>query len=252
MELEITTFLIVCPMVFLAGLVDSIGGGGGLISLPAYLFAGLPVHNAIATNKLSSSIGTVIATIRYCKNTVVRWKQTIPMAILALFGSFIGSRLSLVVSEEILKMLLIVLLPIVAFLVLRKNMFLEKHQTGVSDRRTQVICIGASFVIGCYAGFYGPGTGTFLMIIFIGAAHMKTMDAASNTKILNLTSNITALLSFLHAGQVIIPLGLAAAAFSIAGNYLGATMVMKNGMKVIRPIILIVLILLFAKVIGVF
>ena len=250
MELHITTFLIVCPMVFLAGFVDSIGGGGGLISLPAYLIAGLPVHNAIATNKMSSSMGTCIAAIQYCRKTVFQWKLTIPMVMLSLLGSAIGSRLSLMVSEDILKMIMLVLLPAAAFLVLRKNMFLEERQNGVSEKRILVIGLCAAFVIGCYDGFYGPGTGTFLMIVFIGIAHMKPLEAAANTKILNLSSNVAALLTFLTARQVLIPLGLAAAAFSIAGNYLGTAMVMKNGTKVIRPIILIVLVLLFIKVLG--
>ncbi len=91
MDITIHTFLIVCPLVFLASFVDSIAGGGGLISLPAYLIAGLPPHYAIATNKLSSSIGTVIATVRYCKNKLVDWGIGIPSILLALFGSTLGA-----------------------------------------------------------------------------------------------------------------------------------------------------------------
>lgn len=251
MELHLITFLIVCPLVFLAGFVDSIGGGGGLVSLPAYLFAGLPVHNAIATNKLSSTFGTLIAACRYCRKITFDWRLTVPMVILSLAGSVIGARLSLVVSENILKAVLLMVLPVTAFFVLRKNALLEGKEGSIPRKRMMAISWTAALVIGCYDGFYGPGTGTFLMLIFMGIAKMKTMEAAANTKIINLSSNIAALLTYVLEGQVMIPLGLSAALFSIAGNYIGAGMVLKNGTKVVRPIVIIVLILLFAKVIGI-
>ena len=119
----IQTFLIVCPLVFLAGFVDAIAGGGGLISLPAYMFAGVPVHNAIATNKLSSCTGTVVSTWRLIKNKRVDWYFVPGTVVCALAGSVIGANLALIISDEILKTVLVVLLPIVAFCVLRdKNL----------------------------------------------------------------------------------------------------------------------------------
>ena len=100
MELTIQTFLIVCPLVFLAGLVDSIAGGGGLISLPAYLLAGVPMHNAIATNKLSSATGTAISTARLCKNKFVDWGVALPCISMALVGSFAGAHIALLASTS--------------------------------------------------------------------------------------------------------------------------------------------------------
>ena len=94
MELHMTTFLIVCPLVLLAGFVDAIGGGGGLISLPAYYLAGVPIHHAIATNKLSSATGTLISTIRIGKSVKIRWKLIAPAVVMALIGSYLGTRLS--------------------------------------------------------------------------------------------------------------------------------------------------------------
>ena len=115
--------MIVCPLVFLAGFVDAIAGGGGLISLPAYMFAGVPVHNAIATNKLSSCTGTVVSTWRLIKNKRVDWYFVPGTVVCALAGSVIGANLALIISDEILKTVLVVLLPIVAFCVLRdKNL----------------------------------------------------------------------------------------------------------------------------------
>ena len=111
MELKLATFLLVCPLVFLAGLVDAIGGGGGLISLPAYLLAGVPVHFALATNKMSSASGTLISTVRICRSIKIRWKLAIPAVACALAGSYIGTRLSLLTDEKILRYVLIVVLP---------------------------------------------------------------------------------------------------------------------------------------------
>lgn len=252
MELQLQTFLIVCPLVFLAGFVDSIGGGGGLISLPAYYLAGVPIHNAIATNKLSSATGTTISTLRYLKHAVINWKITIPTILLTFVGSAIGAKISLILDERILQGIMIVVLPIVAFFVLKKNSFLQEGKEPRNERQTAIITMTAGLVIGCYDGLYGPGTGTFLLIVLMGIARMDMMTASGMTKIINLTSNISALIAFLLHGQVYLILGLTASVFSIAGHYTGSGMVLKNGMKVVRPIILVVLTLLFIKIVTEF
>ena len=249
MELKLATFLIVCPMVFLAGFVDAIGGGGGLISLPSYLLAGVPVHFALATNKMSSASGTLISTVRICRSIKIRWKLAIPAVACALAGSYIGTRLSLLTDEKILRYVLIVVLPVVAFFVLRKNSLVSEKAKRLDEKKEMAVSWISAFLIGIYDGFYGPGTGTFLILIFMGLAHMTSMEAAAYTKIVNLSSNIASLVTFLVSGQVILPLGLAAAVFSIAGHYTGAGMVLKNGTKIIRPIILVVLALLFIKIV---
>ena len=115
MHLTPLTFLIVCPMLFLAGLVDAIGGGGGLISLPAYLLAGLPVHSAIATNKLSSACGTALATGRFIRKGLVNFRLAVPSVIAAVLGSSLGAKLSLAVSEAAMKYILLAVLPAAAF-----------------------------------------------------------------------------------------------------------------------------------------
>ena len=118
-------YLIVCPLVFLAGFVDSIAGGGGLISLPAYIIAGVPAHFAIGTNKMSSTLGTSVSTWRYLKNGYLKGKNLIQTAVCAcltaLLGSYIGSSLSLLVSDNVIKHMMMVVLPIVAFYVLRNK-----------------------------------------------------------------------------------------------------------------------------------
>lgn len=249
MELTIQTFLIVCPLVFLASFVDSVAGGGGLIALPAYLFAGVPMHNAIATNKLSSATGTVISTVRLCKNRFVDWSLAFPCVSMALLGSSIGANLALLASDRLLKWMLLPVLPIVAFYVLKKKNLDEGSEAAISRRRQWLICAASSLLVGCYDGFYGPGTGTFLLLFYTGAAKMKVAKASGNMKLANLSSNAAAMVVFLFSGKILVPLGLAASVFSIAGHYVGSGMVMKNGSRIVRPIILVVIALLFIKII---
>lgn len=250
MELTIQMFFIVCPLVFFAGLMDSIAGGGGLISLPAYIIAGLPPHYAIGTNKLSSAIGTSVSTARYCRNKYVDWGVAIPSIFLALIGSTIGANIALLVDEKIMKYMLIIILPLVAIYVLRgRTMKADKQEKKISRKRVYLIVCVASFIIGAYDGFYGPGTGSFLILIYTGFAKMDIRIAAGNTKLVNLASNVAALVTFLISDKIIFLLGITAAIFSIAGHYIGAGLVIKNGIKIIRPIILVVLALLFIKII---
>lgn len=249
MQLTLHMFLIVCPLVFLGGFVDSIAGGGGLITLPAYLLAGLPAHNAIATNKLSSSCGTLVACIRFLKNKTVIMRLILPTVVSALIGSAIGARLILMVSDRYIKYFLLFALPIVSyFVVFRRNTMQVTGHSSVSTKKQYTIAIIVSFIIGAYDGFYGPGTGTFLVLALTGLAKIDVKEATGNTKFINLASNIAALITFFINGKLLIPLGLCAALFSMAGNYLGSGMVLKSGEKIVRPIIIVVLILLLIKI----
>lgn len=249
-ELTLTTYLIVCPLVFFAGLLDSIAGGGGLISLPAYLFAGIPPMNAVATNKLSSACGSVIANIRYIKNKSIDFGLILPTVPAAIIGSALGAQLVLRINEVYIKYILIVALPIVAFFMLFKKNSLETASISSISRKKQIIlALLAAFLFGMYDGFYGPGTGTFLVLALTGIAKMDVKKATGNTKCINLASNLAALSTFLLHGKVLILLGIPAALFNIAGNYIGSGLVLKSGTRIVRPIILTVLVMLFGKVI---
>ena len=250
MELFLTTFLLVCPLVFLAGLVDAIGGGGGLISLPAYIAAGLPVHQAIATNKMSSTCGTALAAGRFAKNRLIDWRIALPAVLTAIAGSWIGSQLSMRMPEKLMIYILYAVLPIAAFIVLNRHIFHDNPEYKEEEKQKMMILAAiAAFVIGIYDGFYGPGTGTFLIIALTVFAKMPVMKANGITKAINLTTNVTSLAVFLLHGQVLIPLGLAAAACNMLGGYLGAGLAMKQGAKIVRPVLIIVLALLMVKII---
>ena len=234
------TLLVICPLLFIAGFIDAIGGGGGLISIPAYMFCGLPAHQVIGTNKLSSSMGTLIATAKYVRAGYVDWKLTLPCVAMAFAGSAAGAQLSLVASERFLMYFMLIAIPVVAFYVLRsKNIGAAREPW--SRRRTVAICMGVALGVGVYDGFYGPGTGTFLMLLLDGLARLDIYKAAGTTKVVNLTTNIAALATFLANGTVLVGLGLVGGLFNIAGNYLGARTFTHKGSKIVRPVILVVL-----------
>ena len=250
MTLSPVMFLIICPMLFLAGFVDSIGGGGGLISLPAYLLAGLPSHMAIATNKLSSTCGSSLTTVRFLRRGLVNLRLAIPSVVFALAGSFLGAKLSLLVEEDTLKYILFAILPVAAFFVLNRQLFQDRGQEKAeANRHTMIICILAALIIGTYDGFYGPGTGTFLIIAFTVFAKMSVSAANAQAKVINLTSNLSSLAVYLMNHQVIILLGLAGAVCNMAGNYLGSGLALSKGSKIVRPVILGMLGLLLIKII---
>ena len=249
-EKVILVYLVVCFFVFLAGFVDSIAGGGGLISLPAYMIAGLPVHTAIATNKMSSFMGTSVSSFYYMKKGFMKWRICIPAVFGAIAGSWMGSHLALLISESVLKIAMLIVLPIILFYVLRNNALKgnEENTTDVIDGMLIFKCVIIAVVIGVYDGIYGPGTGTFLMLLFTGFCHMTLNDAAGTTKAINLTTNITALVVFLINGKVLLPLGIAAGVCNMAGNYLGSHSFTSNGHKIVKPVMIVVIVIFFVKV----
>ena len=240
--------LLLCLGVFCASFMDAIGGGGGIISVPCYLLAGFPVHLALGTNKLSSCIGTVASTLRYVKNGCVDWILALPSIVLALVGAHFGTRLQLIVNEKYLKLLLLVVLPVIAIIILKKKQ-LPENRGEMNETLRRGIVWAASFIIGGYDGFYGPGTGTFLLLVFCYLAKIDVRTASGNVKLVNLASNFGALATSLMAGKVIILIGLLASGFSIAGQYIGAGLALKNGSKIVRPVILVVLLLLASKIV---
>lgn len=240
---------LICLGVFLAGFMDAIAGGGGIISLPTYLMAfhGLPFYYAFGTNKLSSCVGTFFSTARFVKNGFVEWKLFAPSIAFALLGATGGTWLQHHTPDVVLKYMLLAVLPVVAFITLRGRQWPDEGEHMPFAKRAMIVWL-AALVIGAYDGYYGPGTGTFLMIIFIRVAKLDTRRAAGGVKVINLSSNLGSLVTAIGAGYVYWRVGLIAAAASVAGHYLGAGLAIKNGSKLVRPAVAIVLILLTLKV----
>lgn len=247
--LALWVVLIVCVGVFLAGFMDAIAGGGGIVSLPTYLMAfhGLPFYYAFGTNKLSSCVGTFFSTARFVKNGFVEWKLFAPSIAFALLGSAGGTWLQHHTPDAVLKYMLLAVLPVVAFVTLKGREWPDEPEP-VAFRKQALIVWLAALVIGGYDGYYGPGTGTFLMITFIRLAKLDTRHAAGGVKVINLSSNVGSLITAVGAGYVYWRVGLIAAAASIAGHYIGAGLAIKNGSKLVRPAVAVVLILLVLKV----
>ena len=195
--------LLICLGVFSASFVDAIGGGGGIISVPVYLMAGLPAHFALGTNKMSSCIGTAASTFRYLKNGYANLRLAIPSVVLAIGGAFLGTSLQLRVDERILKYVLLLVLPVAAFVLLRQQR-LPEEQGEMEPAQRRAVVWTASFLIGIYDGFYGPGTGTFLLLAYCTMAKLDVRTASGNVKLVNLSSNLGALVTSLAAGKVLI------------------------------------------------
>lgn len=248
MELNLLTFLIVCPLTFLGGFVDAVAGGGGLITLPAYLLAGLPVHYSIATNKLSAGMGTTVSTIKLARMGYIPWRKAALCIVMAVIGSACGARLALLVSADLFKKILLVIIPLTAFYVMRNRDLDEKEP--LPERTTIIRAAAVALVIGAYDGFYGPGTGTFIILLLTGFAHFRLGEANGVSKSINLTTNITSLTVYLLSGKVIILLGLAGGIFGIMGNYLGVTLFAKKGSKAVKPLMLTVLTIFFIKTLS--
>ncbi|MCC8357306.1 MAG: sulfite exporter TauE/SafE family protein [Oscillospiraceae bacterium] len=247
MDVTALQFIIICPLIFLAGFVDAVAGGGGLISLPAYMIAGLPVHMAIGTNKLSSGMETALATWRFARNGYIVWKQAALCVICALLGSSAGAHLALLLSDEYFKIIMLIILPLTAFYVLRCHS-LDLQNVPYSEKKTTILSMIVATVIGVYDGFYGPGTGTFLLLLLTAIAHMLLQSANGVAKVINLTTNLTALAVYLLNGKVILILGLTAGYFSVAGNYVGTWFFTRWGAKSVKPLMLVVLVIFFIKI----
>ncbi|MBP3729025.1 MAG: sulfite exporter TauE/SafE family protein [Lachnospiraceae bacterium] len=247
MELDLITFLIVCPLVFLAGFIDAIAGGGGLVSLPAYMIAGLPAHNAIATNKLSSSMGTTVSTIRLSLASQIPWKVVWIYVLCALAGSSGGAQLALLLPERIFKIIMLFIIPFTALYLL----FFKptaKEKPSLSPKQTILRAALTALLIGLYDGFYGPGTGTFLILLLTAFAHYKLGEANGISKAVNLSSNTAALVVYLFHGRGWLVLGLIAGLCNMLGNYIGISFFKKKGSRIVLPLMLTVLAVFFVRV----
>ena len=243
-------WVVVCPLVFLGGLIDAVAGGGGLVTLPAYLLAGLPAHVASGTNKCGNAFGTFLSTGRFLKRGDVHLPSAVAGALGALVGAWIGTRLNLVVPEQILYYIMLAVVPVMAvFLLLKRDFGQEDRSHELGRLQLMAMALGIGLVIGGYDGFFGPGAGTFLILAYTGLCRFDLLTASGNTKLANSASNLASLVTFALAGKVLWSVGIPAALCGIAGNYLGSGLALKNGAKVIRPMFFVVLGLLLSRLV---
>ena len=232
-------FLIVLPMVFLAAAVDAIAGGGGLISLPAYTIAGLDYDFASGNNKFSSTFGTLMATIRYARSGAVQARPALIAAALALPGSWLGTRAAMALGNRVMHIFMVFAVPAVGLLVLFRGKPSERPRP--FTRRHYPVCALIGLAIGFYDGFFGPGTGTFLILLFTWLLGMDMVSASATAKPVNLASNIASLVTRIAAGNVLFALAVPAMCCSLAGGWLGARLAITRGAGLIRLVMLGVL-----------
>ena len=238
-------YLIVLPMVFLAATVDAIAGGGGLISLPAYSLAGLNYDFASGNNKFSSTFGTLMATIRYYRSGKLLVVPALIAAVAALPGSWLGTRAAMALGNRAMQIFMLFAIPIVGALVLFNRKTREESRP--IAKRQYPLCALIGLVIGFYDGFFGPGTGTFLIVLFTHLLGMDMVTASATAKPVNLFSNIASLATRIAAGNLLFALAFPAMACSILGGWLGAKLALTKGARLIRFVMLGVLALLTVR-----
>ncbi len=246
MQITFQMYLIVLPLVFLAAAVDAVAGGGGLISLPAYTLAGLNYDFASGNNKFSSMFGSLTATVRYYKSGRLLVVPAAVAALAALPGSWLGTRTAMAVGNRVMQIFMVFAIPLVGLLVLL-NKKDRKEETKPIPRKLYPVCALIGFAVGFYDGFFGPGAGTFLILLFTHLLGMDMVTASATAKPVNLFSNVASLATRIAAGNVLYALALPAVVCSVMGGWLGAKLALTKGARLIRRAMIAVLLLMTVR-----
>jgi hypothetical protein len=232
---------------FLAGMIDAVAGGGGLITIPALLAAGVPPVAALATNKLQSSFGTAGAVFAFARKGHIDFRRFALPAAAAFVGSAIGAFILTRADPGFLSAILpLLLIAMALYFVLAPRMTDEDRHS----RARPALLVGVAMAIGCYDGFFGPGTGSFFTTALVAIFGLGLIRAVAHTKLLNLASNLAGLLVLLAGGHVLWIAGLAMAAGSIAGGQAGAYLAMRFGAGAARPLLIVMSLALTAKLLA--
>ncbi len=237
-----------CLAFFIAGFVDSIAGGGGFISMPSLLLAGIPPIQALATNKFIVIFGTSVAAFNFFLHKKLLYKLTIIGVIFSLFGAFIGSRVVLLVPDSTLKNIILIILPIAALASFIPKSF-NIGKTTFSPREIYIYTPILSCLIGFYDGFFGPGTGTFFILAFYLGLKMDLLYASASAKMVNLASGLGSFVAFAISGNVLYKLGIPLIVCNILGGYIGSKLAIKKGVKFIRVMVVGVFVLMFISLV---
>lgn len=242
--------LLLCLFAFLAGFIDAMVGGGGLIQLPAFfiLMPHLSLVQTLASNKTSSFLGTTVATIRYLKRVTIDWRHLSVCIIAAFTGSLSGALcVSYIHKEQFMPFIIGALVLVLLYTLFKKELGLHHVDKQLSKRRYYLYALGTGLIIGFYDGLIGPGTGSFLMFAFVVLFGYNFLHASANAKIVNCVTSIAALSFFLFNGHIVWKIALPAAAANMLGNYIGSHFALKKGNGFIRIFFLIVVTALILK-----
>jgi uncharacterized protein len=245
MTLDLTTLLLLSGAAFIAGLVDSIAGGGGLIALPSLLLAGLDPVSALATNKLQGTFGTASATYTFWKKGLLKISDHIREVVTVFIGASLGVMAIAYAPTEFLRAAMPIALVLVAIY------FALSPKLSNENTKARLPLFAFSFalapLIGFYDGIFGPGTGSFFMLALISLFGFGVLQATAQTKLYNFTSNIASLLIFILAGHIVWIAGLCMGVAQFAGAQIGSRLAIANGTRMIRPLLVLVCIAMAAR-----
>lgn len=238
-----------CAATMFAGAVDAVGGGGGLITVPALLAAGLPPHLALGTNKGQSVFGSCAALSRYTHAGLVDRRVAALVFPLAVAGSAGGAAAALAIRPEVLRPVVLVLLLAAGAIVLTVRPAEERRAAGLSERAADWIWAAAALAIGAYDGFFGPGAGTFLILVLVGLLHRPLTRATADAKVVNFGSNLAAMAFFASRGSILWKLAIPMAGANLIGGFVGAHLAVRRGDRLIRTVVVLVVLGLVVKIV---
>ena len=233
----------VCCFAFLAGFVDAISGGGGLIQLPGIMacLPNVPMVTLLAINKNSSLFGTSVAAIGYARKGLLNFKRMWRPSLLAMFTAALGAYMAKRVPNEFLKPLIVVLIAfMIVFTLVKKDFGNEPSASKFTEREQSVLGCLMGLVIGFYDGFFGPGTGNFLIMGLIFIYGLDFLHASADAKLVNLATNIAAMAMYISLGVGNLALGLTMGLFNMAGSALGVRMAVLKGSRFIRVLFIVI------------
>ncbi len=246
------TLLFVCPMLFLAGLIDGISGGGGIISLPTYLLTGMPLNVAYGCNKMQSLLGTSASLFKYAKSGLVDLRPAMIACLSAIIGSFFSTRVMFALSDEVKTVIIVCSMCfIITLTLLTGRLKWSKHEkTRLTLTKGSIaLCLLCGLLLGLYDGFFGPGCGTVALMLFTLLFGYDMRVATGNGKIIIVVSNLIALISYILDGSILYEIAIPASIANILGSYLGAHLAVKNGKKLMRRVLYVVIVVLLAQTI---
>lgn len=235
-EFGLYSIIALCFVGFCAGYIDAVAGGGGMLNLPALLFAGVPPTSALAVNKISGIAGTFLAVIKFTLSKKIHWKTVIITAAPCLVASYLGGKAALEISATVLAWAILVCIPIALFIVLR-----DKQENDQVEEENTPKTLMAITPIGFYDGILGPGTGTYMAIALRKVLKFDLLKATATIKPLNLLTNLGAAVAFILAGKVIWSIAIPMLIASSIGGWLGSQSAIKGGEGFIRKLLIIVL-----------
>lgn len=224
--------LFLCPALLIAGIVDGISGGGGLIALPSYLLAGLPISSAYACNKMQSFLGTSASLAKYATSRLIDIKTALPAALSAIIGSYLSTQIMLALDEGVKNVIIIAAMCFVILLTFCSYRIKIERYTATSIHlswKNVLLCLCVGFMLGLYDGFFGPGGGTIAILLFALIMKYDLRVGGGNGKLIVVVSNLTSMITYIIHGDVIYAIAIPCAVANIIGSYIGASLATKKG-----------------------